>query len=244
MNGKVFVISSVVSGNGAKYLATNLAFERQVKVKDKKKVLLIDFDFENPTLAYQYVKNDSVHGIDNLIINGDAVNEDLFMENIIKTTIKVDVLKGTKFSDNIKVFTKEQIEKIIQISKDTYDFIYIVVSGKSNNAGTVYSLLNADKVTIVAQNNYSNMQKIERMTKMINSYYKKDEELLLVYNFNNINSLADVGSKLTKTQVAGILAYDDKSIDNIDIEKKLSKFASKGNNFKEFQKINSLLGED
>lgn len=243
MEGKVFVISSVVQGNGAKYVAMNLAFEMQKKYKDKK-VLLVDFDFENPFLAHEYVKNDEVHGIDNLVnsINSEGLTEELFEENIINTSLNVDVLRGTKFIDKQKQFTKEQIETVIEFSKKMYDYVYIVVNGRSNNAGTVYGLLNADEVILVVKNNYSNLLKIERVYKMVSQYYKKQNEINILFNFKNLNAKSDINAKLEgyKVKVVGILEYDEKSIDNLNLEKRFSLF-SKSPNVKHFTRINKTL---
>lgn len=240
MNGKIIVITSVIQGNGAKYVATNLAFETQRKFQDNK-VLLIDFDFENPFLAYEYVKHDRVHGIDNIInnISGEGLTKELFEENIIHTSIKLDVLKGTNFPDKFKMFTKEAIEIILKYSKEIYDYIFVVVGNKSNNAGTVYSLFSADFVVLVIKNNYSNMLRIEKSVKMVSQYLSGTQPLMIVHNYKNMNSKAVINSTLvgSNADIAGILEYDEKSIDNLDLDKRMSMFGSKGINYREFLQI-------
>lgn len=240
MNGKIIVLTSVIQGNGAKYVATNLAFETQKKFQDNK-VLLIDFDFENPYLAYEYVKNDKIHGIDNIInnISGEGLTQELFEENIVHTSIKLDVLKGTNFPDKLKMFTKEAIEVILKYSKEIYDYIFVVVGNKPNNAGTIYSLFSADFVILVTKNNYSNMLKIERLVKMASQYLPGTQPIMIVYNYKNINTKAVINSTLvgSNINVAGVLEYDEKSIDNIDLEKRMFMFGSKGINYREFLQI-------
>lgn len=246
MSGKVIAITSVVQGNGAKYLATNLGYELSKKFKNENKVLLIDFDFDNPCLAYEYVKNDDIHGIDNIVssISSGGLTEELFKDNIISTPIGVDVLRGTKFPEKFKSFTKDIIETILNYSKKLYDYIFVVITNKANNAGTVYTLFNADDLIVVARNNYSNMIRIEKIMKMLLQYYRQEKSIKMVYNFKNHNAKSDINSKLSgvNIEVVGILDYDEKSIDNIDLEKRMSVFGSKSINNKTFTKIiNQLL---
>lgn len=243
MNGKVFAVLSAVQGCGAKYVATNLAFEMKKKNKDKN-ILLIDFDFENPYLAYEYVKKDEVHGVDNLVINAEGMTEELFKENITKTMLGVDVLKGTKVPEKQKSFTKDHIETIITFSKAIYDYIYIVVNNKSNNAGTVYGLLHSNKVVVVTQNNYTNLMRMERVLKMVNQYYRGQSPLLIVFNYVNPSAKSDVNSKFLEMNVTiiGTLEYEPKSIDNVNLEKRMTIFGNKSSdNIKNFVKINEEL---
>ena len=245
MVGKIFAITSVVQGNGAKYVTTNLAFEFQKKYKDSK-VLLVDFDFENPYLAYEYTKNDKVHGIDNIInsISGEGLSLEIFKENIVNTSINLDVLKGTKFLDRHKNFTKEVIETILELAKSIYDYIFVVINNNAKNAGTVYSLMNADELILITKNNYSNMEKINKVIKTLSIYYKKQKEILMIYNMKNHNAKAEVNSNLTDSNVKiiGVLDYDEKTIDNVNLAQRMGKlFTPKCVNNKIYLKIIDIL---
>lgn len=242
MRGKLFVLTSVVHGNGSKYLSVNLAVELQKKLKSTKKVLLIDFDLDHPCLAYEYVKNDDVHDLDNLIINGKSLNETLFTENIIHTSLGIDVIKGTKFPEKKKYFTREQIEKIIDLSLSLYDYVYVVIPSKTNNAATIYSLMAADAVVLVVINDYTNQLAISKTIQSLKKYYKEDKMINVVYNKHNPHANAEVSLNLNDTaKIIGVLALDDKGVDNLDLKKKTLKFSPKGINHKEFNKINETL---
>ncbi|WPS85408.1 AAA family ATPase (plasmid) [Brevibacillus halotolerans] len=248
MNGKVYAIMSVVQGNGAKYVATNLA--KSIKRKEKKEnksVLLVDFDFENPYLAYEFVKHDSIHGIDNLLphIHESGISQEVFQENIISTRIDVDVLRGTQFIGKSKQFSKLHVDSILNTARKLYDVIIVVVSPKANNAGTVYTLFNADQVILVLRNNYSNFLRVDLSLRIVNQYTKGDSPTLIIYNMQNIQSKADVSEKLKgfpfDLKVAGVLEYDERSIDNVDLEKKESVFSLKPINAKAFIDIEKYL---
>lgn len=245
MSGKIYGVMSVVPGNGAKYVATNLA--KAVRHKDKsKRVLLVDFDFENPFLAYVFVKHDITHGIDNLLphIHESGVNEEIFKENIISTRLGVDVLKGTQFAGKTKMFSRLHIETILNVAKKLYDVVIVVISSKANNAGTIYTLLHADQLIMVLRNNYSNELKLDKVVDVVQHYYRSENPVLLVYNFQNIHSKAGVNEKLQsfsiEVKVVGVLEYDERSIDNIDLDKKESLF-SKSVNTKAFIDIAKQL---
>lgn len=248
MSGKVYAIMSVVQGNGAKYIATNLA--KSVKRKEKKenkRVLLVDFDFENPFLAYDLVKHDITHGIDNILphIHQSGINEEIFKENIIETRIEVDVLRGTNMNGNMKQFSKLHIESILTTARKLYDMIFVVISPKANNAGAIYTLFHADQIVLVLRNNNSTYLKVEKSLKMIEQYATNDNPVLAVYNQQNNHSKADVQEKLKESKIplkiVGVVEYDERSIDNVDLEKKESVFASKPVNAKVFSDIEKEL---
>jgi MinD-like ATPase involved in chromosome partitioning or flagellar assembly len=246
LSGIVYAVISVVQGNGAKYVATNLARMEKRNFKNRR-VLLVDFDFENPFLAHEFVKKDSTHGIDNLLphIHPSGVSEEIFLENIIQTRMDVDVLRGTQFIDKIKQFTKHHIETILKTAREIYDSIYVVISPRATNAGTVYTLFNADQVLMVLRNNHSNYLRMDKAMKVVEQYIRTDNPILLIYNFQNSNSKVDVTEKLKEylldLKVAGILEYDDRSIDNVDLDKKDNMFNTKPLNVKTFTEIGKQL---
>lgn len=242
MAGKICVITSVVQGNGSKYIATNLATDLKRREKDSR-ILLVDFDFDNPFLATAFTEHDDIHGIDELsnCITSEGVAENLFLENVVETKLQVDVLKGTKFIEKNRMFTKQHIESILERAKDLYDFIYVVVNANSSNAGTIYSLLKADKVMMTLRNNHSNLNRLLKTLNLLKQY-SATKEFYAVYNYKNLTSKLNLNKKFEgePVQIAGVLEYDEKGIDNLNLEKKDSAF-SRTINQKEFTKINKMI---
>lgn len=245
MRGNICVITSVVPGNGAKWVATSLA-SSMIDEKEENKVLLIDFDFENPFLASPYVKHDEIHGIDNLVthISDNDVSNEIFLENVITTNFGADVLKGTNFIEKAKRFSKEHIEVILNKAKLLYDYVYVVVNAKANSAGTVYSLANADKILLVLRNNHANERKIDLVLKLIEQYKKSTASLYAIYNYKNLNTDVQINfvSINESVKVLGALNYDEKDIDNLGLDKKKSLFGSSSNKG-ELRKANRQLWE-
>lgn len=241
MNGKLFAITSIVVGNGSKYFATNLA--HYLKKKDKKddlKVLLIDFDFDNPYLAYEYVKHDMVHGVDNLLntINSGGLTDELFLDNIVGTDLDFDVLKGTALPDKKRVFTKEVVRIIIEKALSNYDYVFVVIGNNPSDAGMVYTLTQADEVFIVARDNYTNVSCSTKVFDYIKAYYKKSNPLMIIHNYRNTHATSEFNRLLKDGEiyVAGSLVYDEKSIDNVNLEKDKGIF-NKSLNENEFMNI-------
>ena len=137
---KLFVCMPVMVGNGSKYIATNLAHYTK-KLYPDKKVALVDFDFINPYLAEKLSLHDNIHGIDNLTdkIDGNFLDNHLFTENMVKLKNGVELLKGTKLTHNLDLIKKHHIEKILELLRSLYDFVFIAVSNKVTS-GTVYGL--------------------------------------------------------------------------------------------------------
>lgn len=242
MAGKICVIASVVQGNGSKYVATNLASEIMKREKNRR-VLLVDFDFENPFLAHEFVKHDEVHGVDNLAnnITSEGIADELFMENVISTKLDVDVLRGTQFIEKGKMFSNQHIQVILEKAQKLYDFVYVVVNGKANNAGTIISLMKTDELVLVLRNNYSNLLKVERMMKLVEQY-APSKKVKVVYNFKNLTSNLNINKKFEESnaQILGVLEYEEKGIDNLNLEKKDSVFG-RSPNIKVFTKMNKEI---
>lgn len=234
---KIFVCLPVISGNGSKYVATNLAHYAKTKYPEKK-IALVDFDFENPYLAEKLAQADSIHSIDNLIdkIDGNFLTDELFKENMIELKDGVDLLKGTKINNSIKIIQQIHIEKILELLKNEYDYIFIAVSNNISS-GTVYSLLTADEIIVVAKNNYSSLRAYKRTLRIINNYKNNTSNLRLIINQYSESSDVSFGNDISDVD---IVPYDSSSIDNSDLDKKniaTKLFKSKSGNDEVFQNM-------
>lgn len=240
MRGKVFCIMSVVPQNGAKYVATNLGyFIKKTRKNKSKKVLLIDFDFKNPTLCYHYI-NESIYNIDKLSLIEKDLDNEVFERTVSKTKLGFDVLKGTEVC-NSELISKELIANILNISKEMYDYIFVVINSNINNPATVISLLNATKVILVTKNDYTNNLKIEGALSTVKKFMKDKSNINILYNYSNYLHKIKVSKKIKDDTVdyLSILDYAPKSIDNINLGKKLftSKKTINDNKFKKICKI-------
>lgn len=242
---KTFVCIPVVTGNGSKYISTNLAHYTKMMNPDKK-VALIDFDFRYPYLAEKLALHDTVHSIDNLTdkIDGNFLDINLFRENMIGLSSGVELLKGTKLNHNITLIKKHHIEKIIELAKSYYDYIFIATSNETLS-GTVYGLFNADEVIVVAKNNYTNFKEAKRIFKLVSHYKSNDSRINLIINQYSEVSEITFEDYLKQYNISNIelVPYIEYSFDNGDLKKSIipSKFRSKKKSQEIFEALISKL---
>lgn len=215
---KTIVLVPVVSGDGSKFMTTALANAYKDSNRDKK-VAIVDFDVKNPYLA-SALSNDNIHGIDNLIekIDGDILTEKLFMENMIKLKNGVSLLKGTQFVNAYEMFEKKHAEKILFYLESLYDVVFISVSNEFDNYLSVCSLMKADEVLMISQNNQGNLKSFERVSKEIKNYSSKAGVKSIINKYTE-TSKVDISqvSKKCGVEVVGTIDYDENAIDNVNI---------------------------
>ena len=247
---KIVVCLSVVRGNGAKYICTNLA--HYTKIKDtNKKVILLDFDFEHPYLCESLVEFDKVHGIDNVVnkIEAGASIEDIFDEDIIKLKSGVELLKGTKMKNAENVINNSHLEIILDFIKNNYDYVFINTSNITC-ISSAFTIFNADEIIIVAKNNYSNYGEFNNLKTLIKNYKSKNSKLNLVINQYNKKpkiSFEDFIDNDFLIENTVLIPLISESIDNLDLDKSLLKsklFKSKGKVEKVFSELIDVISEN
>lgn len=220
---KIFVCMPIVTGNGSKYMATNLAHYTKTMFPTKK-VALVDFDFKHPHLAEKLSLHDTIHSIDNLTdkIDGNFLDINLFIENMIKLKSGVELLKGTKLTHNIDLIKKHHIEKIIELLKSYYDYVFIAVSNEALS-GTVYSLFNANEVLLIAKNNYANFKEAKKALNLINHYKGNEAHLSLIINQYSDISEVTFSDYIEKFNILNIelVPYDEQTFDHNDLDKSI-----------------------
>lgn len=228
--GKVIVCYPVVTGNGAKYTATNLAMAYKEKFKSAE-VALVDFDFKNPYLAYSFTEHDKVHGIDNLIdkIDADSLTKELFKENMVRVH-DVDILKGTKLIGRGHLLTKNHIISIIDFLEELYDYVIIAVSSEADNSGTVYALSEADEILLIINNNLTNFMKLPQAVNIIDNYKSTREDPKIIYNMYMNNARVGFNQLFDEyyLKVIGIVPPIPETIDNNNFAGVNSKIAIGG----------------
>lgn len=215
---QVITCFPVVTGNGAKYTALNLAFSYKQKYPEHR-VALVDLDFSHPTLLGLETLHDDVHGIDNLFdkIDSHHLTDELFHANLIKLRNGVFLLKGTQLKDNTNTIKREYLEAIFQYLRKGFDRVFINVSAIDDQSGTVYGLHLTDCVLFVLNNNYTNYALCEDQYHLVKRYYHGENLFGLFNKFNN-NSKVEFGNWIyeKKLTILGEIPYDEKTMDGMD----------------------------
>lgn len=208
----------VMTGNGAKHVALNLAFSYKQKYPEHR-VALVDFDFTYPTLLGLETSHDTVHGIDNLLdkIDSNHLTEELFHANLVKTRNGVFLLKGTHLKENSNTIQRQHLEVIFQHLRKGFDRVFINVSSLDDQSGTVYGLHLTDCVLFIMNNNYTNYHVCEEQYQLVKRYYH-GENLFGLFNKFNASSKVEFGEWIfeKKMTVLGEIPYDEKAIDGND----------------------------
>lgn len=238
---KIITVYPIMSGNGAKFIATNIANALKEEFADKK-IALVDFNLKHPYLAHSLSEFDEIHGLDNLIekIDGNMLTHDLFLENMVHLKNNVELLKGTKLIGKYKRFTTEQITRIITYLEDIYDYVVIAVAPEADNAGTVHALNKADEIVMVMRNNVGNLKTFDLAFGLINNYKNKNSNIKAMYNMFVSSSKVDLGNLVRNygIEVIGIVDYDEFAYDNMNLVNGSGKafFRSKNKNQDTFSK--------
>jgi|HigsolmetaAR206D_1030411.scaffolds.fasta_scaffold00003_67 Flp pilus assembly CpaE family ATPase len=220
-NGKLIVCYPVLQGNGSKYTATNLAHE--IKMHDKDfDVALVDLDFKVPYLAGYLSGHDTVHTIDNLIekIDGGFLSEEDIRNNMVKLKDGVELLKGTKLTETYYYIKQQHIRQILIFLKRMYDVVIVAVSHGSDSLSATVSMLSADHILMIARNDFSNYQVLEREIRFLKNYAANEDKIKLIFNMYDPSSNLDFQPILAKTGVPLVawVPFDPETINNRHIE--------------------------
>lgn len=217
---KIIVCYPIVTGNGAKHVATNLSHVYKEHYPEKR-VALIDLDFHHDHMMDQQILGDNVHSIDNLLdkIDANQLTQDLFLENMITLKPQIDFLRGTQLKKDFVIICRHHIEEIFAHLRESYDKVFISVSNRHDNAGTIYGLNLADEVIMVARNNYTNFMKIDEAFEAIIRCYHKENTIKLVLNQYNPKSNINFGTWIMEHPVIalGMIPFDENAADGNDL---------------------------
>ena len=223
MSGKIYHVMSLIPQNGAKYVTVNLGFFTKKRKKDSE-VLLIDLDFDNPTLGYFYTK-DSVYSIDNLVPVKNDLKKNTFKNNITKTSLGFDILKGSSVKSN-NYISSNLVATVLNLAKEIYDYVFVVTQSDLKNSNVAITLLNADEVILVLKNNYSNLVKSTGFLQEIQPFIRKESHLNMILNYKdyrnevNISEIIKESNNEMNINYLGVLDYDAKSTDNLNLKEK------------------------
>lgn len=253
MSKKVLAVMSVVPGNGAKFVASNLAYLFAEDVEEDEKIVLLDFDFNYPYLAKGIVDGESdertIDDLFPLLTENLEENVQILKDLVVETNVlNVDLIKGTKYAGLTKFIQPEQIQWTIEAASKIYEKVIVVISPSVSNVGTLYSLMKAEQLVLVARQNHSNVEQVYDVMRIVRQYSTLNEPVKVVYNYDSTVLDIDFSEaferSLVPVEVVGVLSFDAAAIDNNDlIERKRSFFQSKSVNRRNFSEIYESLLE-
>lgn len=208
----ITTVYPVVNGNGANYVALNLAYA--VRAQDQySQIAVVDFDFENPYLGVG-LHGDTTHGIDNLIdkLNGRFLDNQLFKENMIELKENIHLLQGTKMGRFKNLVRQEHIEQILEFLRKNYEYVFITTNASPSDGGTPVSLFNADNLLVVGRHTNKNEILAEKASRTIENY-SKAKNMGLIYNLYSGTNDRDFSTYFSHLQVFGTIPYLPDTVD-------------------------------
>lgn len=234
----ITTVISNVTGNGAKFVATNLACVYKKK-NPNKKIILIDFDQDNPTLGQVFYKESRNNSFNIIMQNlfDLKVEQDVLIKNIYKCSNGIDLLMGKEIT---QIDLTNNIEdgiyyKFFELIKSVYDEVIIVVNKNTNNKLNMFTLRYSEKTIIVTRNNNSNKLNIENTINIIKSYSNSK----IHYIDNMFIKKSETNVSLNGCKYLGKIYYKTNQIDNKNLQKnKINTFNS---NYRTFSKAINIL---
>lgn len=247
---KFITVTPLLQGNGAKFVGTNLAHAIRSNDKDKK-IALIDFDFDSPFLAKEILKNEknaSLKGMDNIYakLHSGTLSKELFFDNMVSVN-NIDILQGVNRFGLGNKYSHSDIQEILDIISDSYDFAIIVTGNNFSYASTVLSLYHSHELFVVVRENLSNEFAFKQQMEIIKSYIDDNKEVNIIYNYVTSNiHVEKLGNLINESNlnIVGQLEFDSSSVDNVDLVGKRKIFNMKSKNTDVFNNICKTFNMD
>lgn len=196
--GKMLVINSCKGGVGKSFLSFNLAYLASKLKKNKRKILLVDYNLSEGSLSRYFTESSQHIGkIDSLVdyyLTYGTIDKDHLKDVIIshpklslskEVMVDLDVLFAP---DNFSV-TPRKINsnpafnmQLFKILKYNYDLIIIDTSNEKNLSFNDYLIQNADKVFFVISTNPNSIIQVKEYIDELSIYQDKYD---IVYNDYN-----------------------------------------------------------
>lgn len=160
---KSLVISSALAGEGKTTVSCNLAYSL---AKKGYKVLLIDGDLRNPSIADNLELKDIKHGVVD-VLKGDVKAKDILVQ--YKDT-KLHVLPGGKPEDHVsKLYRNGNLRDLVNEYSKTMDYIIIDTPPCAMMSDASLAADCADAVLLVIRQDYARREKILDGVEMLSS---------------------------------------------------------------------------
>ena len=181
-DGKIITIYGTKGNVGATFTSVNLAINLSKKFNKEGKVLLLDLNIIQPSVAEYLSLDTSSKMLDNLYpfaINKDSLTKEIIYSNCEKVE-NLYVLKGTStpsFTDFVKL---DILDSLLDYLKKIFDYIIIDTSEYLNNTGTYTAINKSDKTFIITTKNMIDILSLNKSKFYLDTYFKKEKFNLII----------------------------------------------------------------
>ena len=149
----VFMVSSAMAGEGKSLTSVNLAYNLS---KLNKRVLLIDCDLRQPTLA-EKAKMEKTPGLAEYLAGYADLKDVVRQGNPETVGASVDiVVAGNNPPNPIELLSSDKMQRMIETLKETYSYIILDLPPVCEVSDAMVAAKLADGAILVARQNYCN----------------------------------------------------------------------------------------
>jgi len=175
---KVITFWSPVAGVGTTLTAINTASRL---VKKGLKVLLMDFDLPNPTIPLYFQSQSMSHGIDTLLphVASNQLSMDV-LESSLLDFEGLKVLRGSNSPEKSHFIQVEQLQYILEVAKQMFDYIIIDTKGFIDNAGSFVGITESNPCVVVMDKSVISLQKYRAIQPLLQASFDMNKFILLI----------------------------------------------------------------
>ncbi len=164
---KVIIITSYLAGEGKSIVAANLAYSL---ANGHKKVLLLDFNFRNPSIHHKFKLSNS-YGMADYFLNGSKFDEvvEEYCENLYI------VPSGITYENPADLLNSNKVEEFLTEAKETVDYIIIDTPSLETFVDAQIMAMKADGVILVTD---SKNTKREQLAEAIDKINKANGDII------------------------------------------------------------------
>jgi pilus assembly protein CpaE len=192
-SGEIISVFSAKGGTGKSVLAFNFALK--LSKKEGNRVLLVDGDFLFGDVGV-LVDEKPIKTIENLVDDMAFESYAIMKEYITETSYNIDALLAPKRPENAEKITKTNIEEILKIMKNEYDYIIIDLGTNYNNSTLTFLDL-SDQIFMITLMDLMSIKNTKIGIDVMKSLdYDEDKLKLIVNQYNKKNNIS--ATKLKK----------------------------------------------
>ena len=177
--GTVFCIFSTKGGVGKSTIATNLAVE--IRKQTGKRVLLIDLDLEFGDLALLLNVSPKTSIANVAQVAPAQIEADTLVEHIVESSYGVSILAAPIKPEYAEVVTGQVIEKVIQVSRDLFDYIILDTNPSFRNE-VLSALDGSDEIIFIVAPDFLTLKNVTLGLSVMASLNYQADQLVLVLN--------------------------------------------------------------
>lgn len=198
-HGKILSFISCKGGSGTTFLAANVAYA--LATLTHKKTLLIDLNVQFGDAALVLCDTKPITTLVDVCAQINRLDADLLESSLIQVAPGCGILAGSNDPDPAGEIRPEQIEVILQLARQHYDFVVLDL-GRQIHGVTIKALDNTDFIYPVLQQSLPYLRDGRRLLDLFSALGYRREKIQLILNRH------DSAANISAAEMARLLAQE------------------------------------